>query len=95
MRNILRCGLAQVYVADMHSTSPPAVVRLRADALAEWAAREGLGSEVAQAERIGIDRSTLSRVRRGEITPGERFIAAILAATGAKFEYLFEIAEAS
>ena len=79
----------------MHRTPTPTVIRLRADAFAAWAARKGLETEGAQAEHIGIDRATLSRVRRGEIAPGEKFIAALLAASGRKFEQLFEIAEAS
>lgn len=80
----------------MHSTSPPTTtVRLRLDAFAGWAAGAGLSTEGEQAERIGVDRTTLSRVRRGEVAPGEKFIAAVLTATGAKFEQFFEIAEAS
>jgi len=75
----------------MHSPSPPAVIRLRADAYDAWTAREKLGSEFAQAERIGIDRSGLNRVRRGETVPGEKFIAALLAASGMAFEELFEV----
>lgn len=74
----------------MH-TPPTAVIRLRADAFAEWAGREGLETEGAQAERIGVDRSILSRIRRGETSPGEKFIAAALAAYDGKFEDLFEI----
>ena len=77
----------------MHSTSPTAVIKLRADAFAEWAEGEGLATEGAQAERIGVDRSILSRIRRGETVPGERFIAATLAASGLEFERLFEVAE--
>jgi transcriptional regulator with XRE-family HTH domain len=76
----------------MHSTSPPAVIRLRPDAFAAWAQEQELPSESAQAERVGVDRATLSRVRRGVIVPGEQFIAAVLAATGKPFEELFEVA---
>lgn len=79
----------------MHSTSPTAVIRLRADAFAEWAARQQLETAGAVAEFIRVDRTTLSRVLSGEIVPGEKFIAAVLAASGLRFEYLFEIAEAS
>lgn len=61
------------------------------DALALWADREELASEGALAERIGIDRTVLSRIRRGETAPGEKFIAVALAATGLKFEQLFEV----
>lgn len=79
----------------MHSTSLPATVRLRVDAFTAWAGCQGLDSASAAAERIGVDRTTLSRVLSGEIAPGEKFIAAVLTATGAKFERFFEIAEAS
>lgn len=79
----------------MHSTSPPATATLRAEAFADWAAREGLATEGAQAERIGVDRTTLSRVRRGDVRSSGQFIAAVLTATGGKFEEFFEIAEAS
>lgn len=75
-------------------TPPPAVTRLRADAYAAWAARERLGSEVAQAERLGVAQATLNRARNGVGEPGSRFIAQMLAATGLKFEDLFEVTEA-
>jgi transcriptional regulator with XRE-family HTH domain len=65
------------------------------DALAVWADAQKLAGETQQAERIGIDRATLNRVRRGVMAPGEQFIAAVLTATGGKFEEFFEIAEAS
>ena len=51
----------------------------------------GLATEKAQAEHIGVDRATLSRIRRGEIAPGERFIAAMLAVCDVTFEELFEV----
>lgn len=75
----------------MHSTSPPTTIRLRSDAFAAWAERQGLVSEVAQAERIGVASTTLNRVKRGEIAPGEKFIAALLTACGRKFEAMFEV----
>ena len=79
----------------MHSTSPPATATLRAEAFASWAAREGLATEGEQAARIGVARTTLSRVRRGDVRPSGQFIAAVLTASGSKFEELFEIAGAS
>jgi len=79
----------------MTSTPSAPVIRLRDDALVKWAERQGLPSETAVAERIGIGQPTLNRIRRGEVAPGEKFIAAVLSATGAKFERFFEIAEAS
>lgn len=51
-----------------------------------------LGSVDDQADYVGVSRSQLYRVLAGDVAPGEQFIAAALAATGAKFEDLFEVA---
>jgi transcriptional regulator with XRE-family HTH domain len=75
----------------MHSTSPPAEIRLRTDAFDAWAASQGLESDTAAAERIGVSQPQLSRVLAGNVAPGEKFIAALLAATGRKFEQMFEV----
>lgn len=72
-------------------TTPAPAVRLRAAAWKAWAARENLASEAAQARRIRHSQTTLNRILRGEVAPGEKFIAAALLATGMKFEDLFEI----
>jgi transcriptional regulator with XRE-family HTH domain len=88
----------QVYVPRMSNTqeaAPPAVVRLKADAYAAWTTRMKLAGDERQAAYLGVSRSNLGKVRRGEIKPGEQFIAALLAASGRRFEYFFEIAEAS
>lgn len=82
------------YDACMQSTSPPTAIRLRADAFTAWAASQGLGSETAQATRIRVAQTTLNRILRGQVAPGEQFIAAVMTATGSKFEEFFEIAEA-
>lgn len=79
----------------MPSTPATTVIRLRADAFAAWMARLRIGTYAQQAEHIGVDASTLRRVRRGEIVPGEQFIAACLAKYDGPFEDLFEIAVAS
>lgn len=76
----------------MHTTPPATAIRLRMDAFGEWMGRLGLETDSAQAEHIGIDRSVLSRVRRGETNPGERFIAACMARYDGTFEELFEVA---
>lgn len=75
----------------MHSTSPPAEIRLRTDAFDAWVASQGLASDTAAAERIGVSQPQLSRVLSGSVAPGEKFIAALLAATGRKFEQMFEV----
>ena len=73
-------------------TTPAPAIRLRTDVWAAWASSQELTSEAAQARRIGHSQTTLNRILRGEVAPGEKFIAAALAATGAKFEDLFEVA---
>lgn len=77
----------------MQSTSPPAEIRLRTAAFDAWAASQGFASDTAAAERIGVSQSQLSRVLTGSVAPGEKFIAALLAATGSKFEQMFEVVQ--
>ena len=80
----------------MHSTPTATVIRLRTDRFNQRARELGLASNLACAEYIGIDQSTLGRIRRGEVLPGERFIAACLSSKFARsFEGLFELGEAS
>lgn len=81
-------------VARMGATTSPAV-RLKADAWSERMTALHLGRVEEQADLIGVSKSQLYRVLAGDVAPGEQFIAAVLTATGAKFEELFEIAEAS
>jgi transcriptional regulator with XRE-family HTH domain len=72
------------------------VVRLRMDRFDERARQLGLPNDSACAKYIGVNRGTLSRIRSGETTPGERFIAACLSSKFAKsFEWMFELGEAS
>lgn len=70
-------------------------VRLRQDRLDERAHALGLENDAQLAERLGLDRAGISRLRSGEANPGERFIAAALGVLGVSFEYLFEIVDAS
>lgn len=70
----------------------PAVIRLRVDRIDEIATARGLATDSARAEHIGVDRSTYSRIRNGEIIPGERFIAECLRAfPDLRFEDLFTV----
>lgn len=78
----------------MSNATAPAV-QLRSDAYAEWMARLKLVTEDQQADYLGVARATIGRARRGEIVPGERFIAACMATYDGKFEDLFEIVAAS
>lgn len=68
-------------------------VRLRLAQFDALAQRQGLATDTAKAEFIGIDKGTLSRVVNGEGLPGERFIAACIATFGAAFEDLFEVVQ--
>ena len=70
-------------------------VRLRQERLDERAHALGLETDAQIADRLGLDRAGISRIRNGESNPGERFIAAAITELGVSFEYLFEIAEAS
>lgn len=88
---------AQSYGVCMHSTptAPPAIIRLRLDRFEEYAGRLGLATDKERADRIGVARSTYSRIRSGEIVPGERFIVGCLVAfPDAKFEDLFAVVSA-
>lgn len=62
---------------------------LRPDAFRAWMARLKVARVEDQAERIGVSRAQLYLVLGGS-TPGERFIAACVAA-GGTFEELFEV----
>lgn len=58
----------------------------RFDALTE---RLGCTDDQQKAATIGVSRSTLSRIRRGKIQPGARFIAQATSSLGVSVEYLF------
>jgi hypothetical protein len=73
--------------------SVAATIRLKDDAYAAWMKRLGLHVRVLQAEYIGVDVSTLGRIRRGDIVPGEQFIAACMAKYDGSFEELFEVVQ--
>jgi hypothetical protein len=82
----------------MQQTDEPRteVIRLRIDQFDARARELGLASDAACAEHLGVNRATLSRIRSGEISPGERFIAACLRSRFAgSFEAIFELGAAS
>ena len=81
-----------MYVTRMSNTQTSPVVRLKADAYAAWMDRLRLASAREQAQYLGVSRANLAKVRKGEVKPGEEFIAAVLSVTGAKFEKFFELA---
>jgi transcriptional regulator with XRE-family HTH domain len=76
----------------MHDTAP--VIRLRERHFRDLAKRAGLTTDSAIATRLGLQQSTVMRMLNGDIRPGEKTIAAMLAAfPGTKFEDLFEVTE--
>jgi hypothetical protein len=73
-------------------TTPSPAIRLRRDAWAAWTARLRMASAgVELAEHLGVHRATLYRVIGADWTPGEQFIAAVMAKYDGKFEDLFEV----
>lgn len=78
----------------MHETSDPepAVIRLRLEAFEKHCAKRGLRTLGDRADFIGIHYTNLGRIIRGDVVPGEVFIAATLAAFGVRrFYELFEV----
>lgn len=68
------------------------VVGLRRGALSPRALKAyGWQTPADAARALGLSPSTLRRVIAGDIAPGERVIAALLAGTGHTFEGLFEV----
>lgn len=67
-------------------------LRLRSEAISR--ATQHLGcSRSALQRRMGIAESTLWRVERGDLEPGSKTIAGLIAVTGLDFDDLFEIVE--
>lgn len=58
----------------------PAPIRLRLDLFDRVAVGRGWKNDTQKAEGIGIDPSVFRRVRSGDVAPGVRFIAGVLAA---------------
>jgi len=69
-----------------------ASIRLRTRQFRKFAALKGWRSDEAASRALGVNPATLSRVLRGKTAPGERFIAATLAAfPEMDFADLFEV----
>jgi hypothetical protein len=72
------------------SSSP--TIRLRAETFAKALFLSGYRSDYSAAKAFGVNRSTVTRVRSGELQPGPRFIAGALTALAPmRFEDLFEV----
>jgi hypothetical protein len=71
---------------------PKYTVFLRHRIFATAIALAGFESDYALAKAMGVNRSTVSRVRAGELMPGPAFIAgALKALPPVKFEDLFKV----
>lgn len=78
----------------MDAQTPAPTVALRQSAFTPTAlAQYGYGSPTAMANAIGVSSSTLRRAIAGEIAPGERLIAAILATELGPFDHFFTVAK--
>jgi len=78
----------------MHTRTrrPGASVRLRTAQFKRYAESQGLISDGDIAGRTGLDRTTVFRLLRGDVDPGERIIATVLAAfPDRRFEDFFEV----
>lgn len=81
----------------MHSTRQPGPrVGLRTAQFRRYAKAHGLSTDAEIAGHTGLDRTTLFRLLRGDIAPGERIIATLLTAFPEQtFEDIFEITRRS
>ncbi|MEU5695923.1 transcriptional regulator [Actinosynnema sp. NPDC020468] len=70
----------------------PHTIRLRAVAFAKAARLAGFSSDYALAKAMDLNRSTVTRVRGGELQPGPAFIGGALTALAPmQFDDLFEV----
>lgn len=68
------------------------VIRLRRDAFAKAARLAGYTSDYALAHAMSVNRSTVSRVKAGQLAPGTAFIGGALATLAPMdFSDLFEV----
>lgn len=74
-----------------HTNTADRRIRLRGDRFDAATTEAGLTSNTQIGDALGIDRTTVSRVRRGLTAPGEAFIAAAITHLGKPFEDLFEV----
>jgi lambda repressor-like predicted transcriptional regulator len=78
--------------AIQEEVSMPARIHLRTAQFQKFCALKDWRTDDAKARAMGIDPATLSRVLKGRCAPGERFIAASLAALPeVEFSDLYEV----
>lgn len=78
-------------VVGMKTTHP--TLRLRLDVIKALRETKDLESDHDLAARMGLNRSSISRVMRGVSQPGPRFIAALCTALETPMNHLFVIDE--
>lgn len=69
----------------------PHTVKLRTFEFVQAARSARLHSDYALAQAMGVNRSTVTRVIKGELPPGPAFIGGALTALRGQFDDLFEI----
>ncbi|CCH29324.1 transcriptional regulator [Actinosynnema sp. NPDC047251] len=70
----------------------PNAIRLRIATFANASLLAGYSSDYALAKAMNLNRSTVARVRNGELQPGSAFIAgALVALKPMQFEDLFDV----
>lgn len=70
-----------------------ATVKIRVDRIALLRSMRELDSDYALAEAMGISQANLSRVLRGQQSPGPRFIGSMCHALAATQNDLFQVVE--
>ncbi|MFD7652872.1 helix-turn-helix domain-containing protein [Actinosynnema sp. NPDC059797] len=66
-------------------------IRLRTCEFVQAARLARLHSDYALARRMEVNRSTVTRVLKGDLQPGPAFVGGALAALGKQFDDLFEV----
>jgi transcriptional regulator with XRE-family HTH domain len=82
----------------MHPQTPPGrpVVKLRTEQFKRYAESQGLNSDREIAAAVGVHRTMVMKLLRGDHQPGERVIASLLAAfPDRRFEDFFEVTDGS
>ncbi|MDR7278898.1 hypothetical protein [Catenuloplanes atrovinosus] len=80
---------------ESHESDVPPSVRLRVEVFDALMAGRGHRTVAAQADALGVNRSTLFRLRAGETVPNLDLAMTMAAVAGTKVEALFERAESS
>jgi hypothetical protein len=89
---VRQLGSANFHVANVGVMPMAHTVRVRAGMIEKAMSLSGHRSDYSMAKAMGINRSTLARVRAGQLQPGPSFIAgALIALSPFQFCDLFEV----